>query len=139
MSGIAERLPTVTESFRLARRLNSVSSRRVQPLPSSRTATASRMRSMSASCAWSSTSICFTAFSTAAVAGLPSIVRVYETCGATSALRRRDAQDRRLLEQVVGPDRAVGIADAPVALRVAVVAPGDVVEAFAVEQLVPDE
>src|SRR5260370_3490248 len=47
---------------------------------------------------------------------------------ALSRFRRRNAQDCAFFEQVRGPQRAVGVAYAPEALRVAEVLPGDVVE-----------
>ena len=74
--GIAAPVPTVTETRSLARRVNSSSSRSVHPPPSSRTATPSFSRSMSAIEAWSSTSIWRTAPSTAAGAARSPMVSV---------------------------------------------------------------
>src|SRR5260370_22338751 len=138
MSGLADPLPTVTDSLTFASLVNSWSSRRVHPLPSCFTATARRSRSMSAMVAWSSISICLIALSSSAEAALRLTVSVKEICGAKSSLRRRDAKDRRLFQQVVRPQRAIGVADTPKTLCIAEVLPGDVVEALVAHDAVAD-
>src|SRR5215216_3242123 len=95
-------------------------SRTLHRPPSSSTEVARRNRSMSACSAWSSTSIDCTDSRSSAGAGWPPTFRVKAT-SAIGGPRHVDGRSR-LGQQVGRPQSPVGVADAPVALRVPEVA-----------------
>src|SRR5262245_10369973 len=128
----ARPLPTATSRRSLARRLKIASSMKDQPAQPSFTPMATRRRSMSAMPAWSSTSICWMACRRSGPTGVSSIVSVKVTAGIGSPVRGRDAQDApRLGDEIVRPQRAVGVADQPEELRILVDAKGDPVQPVA--------
>src|SRR6476469_4979968 len=108
-----------TNRVSAATRANRSASGRAPPLPFSLTATARRRRSIPAIETWSSISTRRMAFSTSAEAAWPLTFSENPIFDGMSVLRRWNPDDRRFLEDVLGLQRAVRVADAPEALGVA--------------------
>src|SRR5262245_52586546 len=91
-----------------------------------------RSRTISAMVAWSSTSICWMAWSRSWLAGVPPIDSVKVTAGTWLSFGRRDQNGLpRFGHQIVRPGGAIGVANQPEQLRVLVDTLGDLVEPFA--------